>query len=163
VARLQQRALADGASRRGGFRTTARRAGAVEITERQRRGPWCRSHDPSNGAVLPETRAPWQGLALPYRGDQPGLLVSCQRQGRKLWALPPGARASCRPLRRCLARQAAVAFAPQAHFSLGCRPYVQATSPIRRYGDWWVQRQLAGPCFREEPLARRPGEGAQRA
>jgi exoribonuclease-2 len=31
---------------------------------------------------------------------------------------------------------------PAAHFSLGLPAYVQATSPIRRYGDLVVQRQI---------------------
>jgi exoribonuclease-2 len=35
-------------------------------------------------------------------------------------------------------------FRPAPHFSLGLEAYVQATSPIRRYGDLVVWRQILG-------------------
>jgi exoribonuclease-2 len=41
---------------------------------------------------------------------------------------------------------------PAPHFSLGLQAYVQATSPIRRYGDLLVQRQLAALLAGQEPL-----------
>jgi exoribonuclease-2 len=44
-------------------------------------------------------------------------------------------------VKRCLSR-GHVGTNPSAHFSLGLEAYVQATSPIRRYGDLVVQRQL---------------------
>ena len=41
---------------------------------------------------------------------------------------------------------------PAPHFSLGLPAYVQATSPIRRYGDLLVQRQLGAWRRGEQPL-----------
>jgi exoribonuclease-2 len=41
---------------------------------------------------------------------------------------------------------------PAPHFSLGLEAYVQATSPIRRYGDLLVQRQLAALVTGQAPL-----------
>jgi exoribonuclease-2 len=46
-----------------------------------------------------------------------------------------------------------VGTSPAPHFSLGLRAYVQATSPIRRYGDLVVQRQLLALQTGESPLA----------
>ena len=40
---------------------------------------------------------------------------------------------------------------PAAHFSLGLPAYAQATSPIRRYGDLVVQRQIAAVLDGLEP------------
>ena len=40
-----------------------------------------------------------------------------------------------------------------AHFSLGLNAYVQATSPIRRYGDLVVQRQIGAVLADEPPLS----------
>ena len=42
---------------------------------------------------------------------------------------------------------------PSAHFSIGLNAYAQATSPIRRYGDLVVQRQIAAVINAETPLS----------
>ncbi|MFN9944875.1 MAG: RNB domain-containing ribonuclease, partial [bacterium] len=54
-------------------------------------------------------------------------------------------------MRRCLSR-GQLGSAPSPHFSLGLPAYVQATSPIRRYGDLVVQRQLAHAQEGRPPL-----------
>ena len=77
------------------------------------------------------------GLALPYRSQLPASLPA----PAELEALPEGA-VRFAAIRRCLSR-GLVGSRPAAHFSLGLPAYVQATSPIRRYGDLVVQRQLA--------------------
>jgi exoribonuclease-2 len=41
---------------------------------------------------------------------------------------------------------------PAPHFSLGLPAYVQATSPIRRYGDLVVQRQIEAQLTGQQPL-----------
>ena len=76
-------------------------------------------------------------LALPYRSQQSANLPSEQ----ELADLPPGPVRHA-AIRRCLAR-GHVGVQPAPHFSLGLEAYVQATSPIRRYGDLLTQRQLA--------------------
>ena len=76
-------------------------------------------------------------LALPYRSQQSANLPSEQ----ELAELPPGPVRHA-AIRRCLSR-GHVGVQPAAHFSLGLEAYVQATSPIRRYGDLLTQRQLA--------------------
>ena len=77
------------------------------------------------------------GLALPYRGQLPSTLPPADVLG----ALPPG------PVRHAALKQGLsrgfTTPSPAPHFSLGLEAYVQATSPIRRYGDLLVQRQLA--------------------
>jgi exoribonuclease-2 len=80
-------------------------------------------------------------LALPYRSQQSATLPTEQ----ELEALPPGPVRHA-ALKRCLGR-GHVGVQPAPHFSLGLEAYVQATSPIRRYGDLLTQRQLA--CHRE--------------
>lgn len=77
------------------------------------------------------------GLALPYRSQLPAALPS----PTELAALPPGPVRHA-ALKRCLSR-GITGTEPANHFSLGLSAYVQATSPIRRYGDLVVQRQLA--------------------
>lgn len=76
-------------------------------------------------------------LPLPYRG-QP---IAPIPTAAELEALPVGP-ARLAAVKRCLTR-GVVSTSPQPHFSLGLEAYVQATSPIRRYGDLLTQRQLA--------------------
>jgi exoribonuclease-2 len=103
------------------------------------------------GALVAE-RGERQGLALPYR-SQP----SCD--------LPPAAELEQLPsgpvrhaaIKRCLSR-GQVGTTPAPHFSLGLGAYAQATSPIRRYGDLLVQRQLEAlregkPALTEQAVA----------
>ena len=77
------------------------------------------------------------GLALPYRSQLPADLPAAA----ELQALPDGA-VRFAAIKRCLSR-GLMGTQPAAHFSLGLPAYVQATSPIRRYGDLVVQRQIA--------------------
>ncbi|MFM2158237.1 MAG: hypothetical protein RLZZ124_711, partial [Cyanobacteriota bacterium] len=76
------------------------------------------------------------GLALPYRSQLPAELPAPQ----ELQALPDGA-VRFAAIKRCLSR-GLMGTSPAPHFSLGLPAYVQATSPIRRYGDLVVQRQI---------------------
>ncbi len=85
-------------------------------------------------------------LALPYRG-QP---VAPVPTAAELEALPAGP-TRLAAVKRCLTR-GQVSTSPQAHFSLGLEAYVQATSPIRRYGDLLAQRQLAAHLQGHPPL-----------
>jgi exoribonuclease-2 len=86
------------------------------------------------------------GLALPYRSQLPGTLPT----STALQQLPPG------PVRHAQLKQGLsrglTQASPAPHFSLGLQAYVQATSPIRRYGDLLVQRQLAALLAGQEPL-----------
>ncbi len=75
-------------------------------------------------------------LALPYRSQPPADLPS----RAELEALPPGPVRHA-AVKRCLSR-GALGTHPSPHFSLALEAYVQATSPIRRYADLLVQRQL---------------------
>jgi len=98
------------------------------------------------GSLVAE-RAIHEGLALPFRSQPTCALPSAA----ELDQLP------CGPVRhaaikRCLSR-GLVGTSPAPHFSLGLRAYVQATSPIRRYGDLLVQRQLLALQTGEPPLA----------
>ncbi|MEB3169149.1 MAG: RNB domain-containing ribonuclease [Synechococcaceae cyanobacterium] len=85
-------------------------------------------------------------LALPYRSQPPAELPS----DAELALLPPGPVRHA-AVRRCLSR-GHLGSSPAAHFSLGLPAYVQATSPIRRYGDLVVQRQLAALQDGSAPL-----------
>jgi len=76
-------------------------------------------------------------LALPYRSQPPAALPAPDELAR----LEPGPVRHA-ALKRCLSR-GHMGVTPAPHFSLGLEAYVQATSPIRRYGDLLVQRQLA--------------------
>ena len=78
-----------------------------------------------------------QGLAVPFRSQLPAELPP----KAELEALPEGA-VRFAAIKRCLSRGLMGTEAAH-HFSLGLPAYVQATSPIRRYGDLVVQRQLA--------------------
>lgn len=86
-------------------------------------------------------------LALPYRSQLPADLPSAV----ELEQLPDGA-VRFAAIKRCLSR-GLVGTQPSAHFSLGLNAYAQATSPIRRYGDLVVQRQIAAVINAETPLS----------
>lgn len=75
-------------------------------------------------------------LALPYRGQVQSPLPSAA----ELQALPVGPVRHA-AIRRCLSR-GQLGCSPAPHHTLGLDAYVQATSPIRRYSDLLVQRQL---------------------
>ena len=87
-----------------------------------------------------------QGLALPYRSQ----LASDLPADAELAALAPGPVRHA-AIKRCLNR-GHMGVSPAPHFSLGLEAYVQATSPIRRYGDLVVQRQLAAGQMGTAPL-----------
>jgi exoribonuclease-2 len=89
------------------------------------------------GAVVAE-HGRRHALALPYRSQPAAPLPSEQ----ELEPLPPGPVRHA-AIRRCLSR-GHMGFRPAPHFSLGLEAYVQATSPIRRYGDLVVWRQILG-------------------
>jgi exoribonuclease-2 len=93
-----------------------------------------------------------QGIALPFRSQQPADLPS----PAQLDELPDGA-VRFAAIKRCLSR-GLMGTQPAAHFSLGLPAYVQATSPIRRYGDLVVQRQLLACLGAEAPM---PAEDLQ--
>ena len=97
------------------------------------------------GAIVAE-RGRRDGLALPYRSQAVCSLPS----EAELAALPPGPVRHA-AIKRCLSR-GLLGTAPAPHFSLGLSAYVQATSPIRRYGDLLVQRQLASLLEGRAPL-----------
>lgn len=86
-------------------------------------------------------------LALPYRSQLPAELPPAQ----ELAALPDGA-VRFAAIKRCLSR-GLMGSRPAPHFSLGLPAYAQATSPIRRYGDLVVQRQIAARLAGEPPLS----------
>lgn len=77
-----------------------------------------------------------QGLALPYRSQLAAELPTDEELER----LAPGPVRHA-AIKRCLSR-GLLGTRPAPHFSLGLECYVQATSPIRRYADLLVQRQL---------------------
>ena len=86
------------------------------------------------------------GVALPYRSQLPAELPP----KAELEALEDGA-VRFAAIKRCLSR-GLMGTSPAPHFSLGLPAYVQATSPIRRYGDLLVQRQLGAWRRGEQPL-----------
>jgi exoribonuclease-2 len=93
-------------------------------------------------------------LALPYRSQLPSTLPT----PAELAGLAPGPVRHA-ALKRCLSR-GSLGTTPAPHFSLGLEAYVQATSPIRRYSDLLVQRQLAAqqaglPVLSEAEMAER--------
>ncbi len=86
-------------------------------------------------------------LALPYRSQLPAELPA----EAELEDLPDGA-VRFAAIKRCLSR-GLMGTQPSPHFSLGLDAYAQATSPIRRYGDLAVQRQIAAVLNGEPPLS----------
>ncbi|MCP9833147.1 MULTISPECIES: RNB domain-containing ribonuclease [unclassified Cyanobium] len=97
------------------------------------------------GAVIAQL-GQTQNLALPYRSQ----LAAELPPEAELQALPAGPVRHA-AIKRCLSR-GLLGTSPAPHFSLGLPCYVQATSPIRRYNDLLVQRQL---------LAHQQGEPVQ--
>ena len=86
-------------------------------------------------------------LALPFRSQLPAELPPKS----ELDALPDGA-VRFAAIKRCLSR-GLMGTQPAAHFSLGLPAYAQATSPIRRYGDLVVQRQIQAQLSGGTPLS----------
>ena len=87
------------------------------------------------------------GLALPFRSQLPADLPP----QAELDALPEGA-VRFAAIKRCLSR-GLMGTEAAPHFSLGLPAYAQATSPIRRYGDLVVQRQIAAQLTGAKPLS----------
>jgi exoribonuclease-2 len=87
-----------------------------------------------------------QAIALPYRSQAPSDLPPAAELER----LPAGPVRHA-AIKRCLGRSQ-VGTTPGRHFSLGLPAYVQATSPIRRYADLVVQRQLEALWNGDDPL-----------
>ncbi len=97
------------------------------------------------GALMAE-RGQRLGLALPFRTQIPGELPT----DAELESLPPGpVRHSA--IKRGLSR-GQLGVTPGPHFSLALDAYVQATSPIRRYGDLVTQRQFEALRHGNDPL-----------
>jgi exoribonuclease-2 len=86
------------------------------------------------------------GLAMPFRSQLPAELPP----QADLDALPEGP-VRFAAIKRCLSRGLMGTEAAH-HFSLGLPAYVPATSPIRRYGDLVVQRQLAAWRCGDPPM-----------
>ena len=86
-------------------------------------------------------------VAMPFRSQLPAELPS----PGELDELPEGA-VRFAAIKRCLSR-GLMGTKPAAHFSLGLPAYVQATSPIRRYGDLIVQRQILATLNNDLPLS----------
>ena len=97
------------------------------------------------GAVVAEL-GQLNALALPYRSQLPAELPP----KAELERLPDGPVRHA-AIKRCLSRGLS-GTSPSAHFSLGLPAYVQATSPIRRYADLVVQRQLEAQLHGGTPL-----------
>ena len=97
------------------------------------------------GAVVAEI-GQRSGLALPYRSQLPAELPP----KAELEQLPDGPVRHA-AIKRCLSR-GLTGTSPSSHFSLGLPAYVQATSPIRRYADLVVQRQLEALLHGGTPL-----------
>ena len=87
------------------------------------------------------------GLALPFRSQLPAELPPAA----ELNALPDGA-VRFAAIKRCLSR-GLMGTQAAPHFSLGLPAYAQATSPIRRYGDLVVQRQIQAHLSGGTPLS----------
>lgn len=86
------------------------------------------------------------GLAMPFRSQpQPEL-----PREEELLQLPGGPVRAC-AIRRCLTKSE-VSTTPGRHASLGLSAYVQATSPIRRYGDLLAHWQLKAHLRGEAPV-----------
>ena len=98
------------------------------------------------GAVVAELGRAHQ-LALPYRSQMAAPLPP----EAELAGLPAGPVRHA-AIKRCLSR-GHTGTQPSPHFSLGLAAYVQATSPIRRYADLVVQRQLLALQQQRPPLS----------
>jgi len=85
-------------------------------------------------------------LPLPFRSQPEADLPSPE----ELNQIPAGP-ARDAAIKRCLSR-GVQGTKPMAHFSLGLEAYVQATSPIRRYADLLVHRQLIAHLEGEDPM-----------
>ena len=97
------------------------------------------------GALMAE-RGQRLAIALPYRTQIPGELPT----DAELESLPPGpVRHSA--IKRGLSR-GQLGVTPGPHFSLALDAYVQATSPIRRYGDLVTQRQFEALRHGTDPM-----------
>jgi len=86
------------------------------------------------------------GLAMPFRSQPQPELPSEE----ELLQLPGGPVRTC-AIRRCLTKSE-VSVTPGRHASLGLEAYVQATSPIRRYGDLLAHWQLKAHLRGEAPV-----------
>jgi exoribonuclease-2 len=86
-------------------------------------------------------------VALPFRSQLPAELPP----QAELAALPDGA-VRFAAIKRCLSR-GLMGTQAAPHFSLGLPAYAQATSPIRRYGDLVVQRQIQAQLSGGSPLS----------
>jgi exoribonuclease-2 len=86
-------------------------------------------------------------LALPFRSQLPAELPP----QAELEQLPDGA-VRFAAIKRCLGR-GLMGTRAAPHFSLGLPAYAQATSPIRRYGDLVVQRQIQAQLSGGTPLS----------
>jgi exoribonuclease-2 len=87
------------------------------------------------------------GLALPFRSQLHAELPP----KAELDALPDGA-VRFAAIKRCLSR-GFMGTQASPHFSLGLPAYAQATSPIRRYGDLVLQRQIQAQLSGDPPLS----------
>lgn len=85
-------------------------------------------------------------LPLPFRSQARAELPA----KAELEQIPDGP-ARDAAVQRCLSR-GVQGTTPLPHFSLGLEAYVQATSPIRRYSDLLVHRQLIANLDQQEPL-----------
>jgi exoribonuclease-2 len=97
------------------------------------------------GAVVAEFGRE-KGLPLPFRSQPAAELPSAAEL-----ALIPDGPARDAAIKRCLSR-GQQGTTPMPHFSLGLPAYVQATSPIRRYADLIVHRQLIACLDQGEPM-----------
>ena len=85
-------------------------------------------------------------VALPFRSQARAELPA----KTELERIPDGP-ARDAAVQRCLSR-GVLGTTPLPHFSLGLEAYVQATSPIRRYSDLLVHRQLIASLEDQTPL-----------
>ena len=97
------------------------------------------------GAVVAGIGRDYQ-LPLPFRSQVRAELPT----KAELEQIPDGP-ARDAAVQRCLSR-GVQGTTPLPHFSLGLEAYVQATSPIRRYSDLLVHRQLIANLDQQEPL-----------
>ncbi|NMC62631.1 MAG: RNB domain-containing ribonuclease [SAR324 cluster bacterium] len=82
-------------------------------------------------------------LPIPYRGQE-----ASERDEQDLYEIPQGP-AYDFAIKSKLKRSG-TSFSPSPHFNLGLEIYTQATSPIRRYLDLCVQRQVMSYLFSQK-------------